>query len=218
MSIHTAQSYTATLLLFNYCHQNRDEEEKDTSPLNHEIMSKLRVEIGDSVLAKTDISKVFRMGNVVGIFGDTAQVRWNEDNSSSNVPLTLETMEVLSTTRKRKERFNMDDEENAYREAVGLKKKSRPAPQPVEKKLTLRITRTIDEENEKLERLTDSSLKKYLDVLRPFISSKVYERISNCRCKNVEIAPVTYSQPPEISNVVMRQYQIQGVKYIVSHT
>jgi hypothetical protein len=175
-------------------------------------MNKVEVEIGDSVLAKTEISKVFRMGNVIGIFGNTAQVRWNEDSTSSNVPLTPDTIEVL-TTRKRKERFNMDDEEDAYREAIGLKKKSRPT-EPVEKKLSIRVSRPPSaklDDVAKLEQLADSSLKPFLNVLKPFLSSKVYERISNCESKIVDTVPPVTSQPPEISTVVMRQYQIQGV-------
>ena len=94
-----------------------------------------------------------------------------------------------------------------------------------------RSTTTIEEIRE-AERLTDSSISKYLKSFQPFISSKVYKRLlfaSNVDSSTTECSYFTSDeedpnntdcinplpQPEEIINVELRDYQLAGISWLV---
>ena len=176
--------------------------------------------IGDSVFARTDHSKVWRMGNILKLNSDCslAKIQWIDESAATAevIPVAPELVQSIGT-RERKKRISMEDEEDSYREAIGLKKLKRDVQRPDKVKaetkgpLVIKISKNSQDARD-LERLSDRSLRNYLDVLGPFILPQVYDRIAGSDgSANDEDKPVT-SQPPQITGVVMRDYQIKGVR------
>jgi hypothetical protein len=173
---------------------------------------------GESVFARTSSTHLWGLGTIVNIekLRNEVLIEWKEKKEDCLVPLTSEHIQSCSTKRKRKMKIALDEQEDAYREAVGLKRKARTMPSsssenqtrdsPIVERgpsATASLLKTI-------ERISDSTLRENLSVLKSFVSPKVFERIKSSPPSNVHPIPLT-AQPPSIVNVTMRDYQIAGV-------
>lgn len=196
--------------------------------------------VNQLVFAKLKNSKHWKMARIleVSLENSTVDITFIDSSSSSHpsppshdiltLPIHPETIQSIDTKRKRKSRINLEEEETAFYYAIGVNKKMRntrttipaaaatgaPSSEPHTQDEAVPAPRTISKNQRNVqinEAATESSLKDHLALLKPFVSSKVYEKIANSPANPLAHHPVT-SQPRNITKATLRDYQISGVR------
>jgi hypothetical protein len=198
------------------------EDETGNGSYGHQEFSLDLFEIGQMIFAKIMKSKAWSMAEIMKIDTRTQEleVQFLEEKIVMKLPLHPECIQSINEKRKRKFRVNFDEDERAFNEAIGSKKK--PKKNPIESVAKVKVSDnetptpariSTNVKNLKLtEAATESSLKENLSLLRPFVSPKVYEKIQNSPTVSLPRHQLT-KQPKSIVKATLRDYQVTGVRH-----
>jgi hypothetical protein len=192
----------------------------------HEELSGQKFEIGQMIFAKTMKSKSWSMAEIltVDMRSQELEVQFLDEKTILKLPVHPECIQSLSEKRKRKFRVNFDEDERAFNEAIGSKKRSKKIQ--TESDAVEMLPRKVDNPNaparvsanvknlKLTEAATESSLKDHLPLLRPFLTPKVYEKIQNSPTVSLPRHQLT-TQPKSIVKATLRDYQIAGVHFFL---
>lgn len=144
------------------------------------------------------------------------------DDESITLPIHPETIQSIDSKRKRKLRVNLEEEERTFYHAIGVNKKMKntsTTPPKSMKVLDVQEDEVVapraiskNQRNQQInEAATESSLKDHIALLKPFVSSKVYEKISTSPSSTFRPHHIA-SQPSQITKATLRDYQVAGVR------